>query len=142
MDDPAHRPEPSAASLRWDRILPWRARLAAVAAGRRGSLEDESDGVSMGGQAVHSETVGAFVAVLYDEEVVVGFDWPGWMERRGSELTANHDLLRGASLEDGRRLLAAVVRADRFNEGTLLGAIDDGLVDAILGRIEWLITVP
>ena len=80
----------------------------------------------------------AYLDALYDEEVVVGFDWVDWMDRRGRDLVASRELLDGASLEDCRRLLVALVRTNRFNEGALLAAFDDGLIDAILKRIEGL----
>jgi hypothetical protein len=138
MEDIAHRPDPPAESLRWDRVLAWRARLAAEVTGCRIPPEHQPDGVFTVGHAVLSRTAAAFVTMLYDENVVAGFDWSGWMEHRGRELATTRELLEGASLEDCRRLLAALVRADRFNEGALLGALEDGLVDATLGRIERL----
>lgn len=113
MDVPAHRPEPIAESLRWDRIMAWQVRLADNLAGRSIAAQHQPDGVSIGGQAVSSENVGAFVAMLHDGDVVAGFDWPGWMEQRGRELAADRELIHGAYLEDCRRWLAAVVRADR-----------------------------
>lgn len=54
--NPAHRLEPPAESLRWDRILVWRARLAADAPGRRIPPERQPGGMRVGGCAALSET--------------------------------------------------------------------------------------
>jgi hypothetical protein len=134
-------PKPAAETLRWDRILAWQPRLTFDEGGRWVQPDRQSDGVFPMGYVAFSATAEAFLATLYDERVVAGFDWPSWMEHRGGELAANRELLGGASLEDCRRLLAALVRADRFNEGALLGAFEDGLVDAILGRIRRLMAI-
>lgn len=91
------------------------------------------------GDAVLAEPAAAFAGMLCDEQVVAGFDWAGWMEVRGRELAASRGLLADASLEDCRRLLAALVGADRFHEGTLLGAFEDGFIDAILARLDVLV---
>lgn len=138
-DEPEYCPDPPADALRWDRIVAWRARLLADVSGRWVESEQGADGVFTMGYAELAEAVEAFVAMLYDEQVVVGFDWPGWMDERGRELVDSRELLADASLEDCRRLLAALVRADRFSEGALLGAFEDGLVDAILARVDVLV---
>ena len=143
MDDTSQaRPEPPAEDLRWDRILAWRSRLAADDPGHWVQPERQADGVFIMGYVVLSETARSFVAMLYDEQVVTGFDWPGWMEHRGNDLASNPTLVAGASLEDCRRLLCALVRADRFSEGALLGSLEDGLIDTILGRIGALTSTP
>lgn len=133
----SHPPE----VLQWDRIVALRPCLAADVTGRWVEPEHGADGVWTMGWATLSETAADFVAVLYDEQVICGFDWPGWMDEQGRELVASRELLAGASPEDCRRLLVALVRSDRFNEGALLNAFEDGLSDTILTRIEAL-TVP
>jgi hypothetical protein len=52
------------------------------------------------------------------------------------------ELLAGVPLEDCPRLLVALVQSDRFDEGALLEALENRLVDTILGRIEDLSAGP
>jgi hypothetical protein len=51
-------------------------------------------------------------------------------------------MLESATLEDGRMLLAALARSDRFVEGAFLSALRDGTISRILSRIDDLMQRP
>ena len=72
---------------------------------------------------------------LYDEDLIVQFDWPAWTET-AKQYFDDPERLAGASLEDCLKLLTVIARADRFNEGHLGSMIESGQVAAILKRIR------
>ena len=75
----------------------------------------------------------AFVRSL--ASIMVVFDWPTWAAT--DEAQALHDdrvVLAAASPEQLSRLVTAVVREDRFNEGALGDSFDSGLMAAIARR--------
>lgn len=133
-------PHPPADELDWARVLAWLPTLTDpdFDPGPAPELTADADGhhhVRSGGP---SATTRAFVAELYDAEVVAGFDWSAWMAEHGRRLAGDPSALAAASLEDCRRLLVAHVRGDRFTDGHLVGALRDGQVQAILTRIDRL----
>lgn len=132
--------QPPADELDWARVLAWLPTLTDpdFDPGPGPELTADADGhhhVRSGGL---SETARAFVAELYDAEVVAGFDWSAWMAAYGRRLASDPSALAAASLEDCRRLLVAHVRGDRFIEGHLGSALRDGQVQAILTRVDRL----
>ena len=72
----------------------------------------------------YSTEVNGFRQALYDAGLVVPFDWPAWMgtlETR--ELPLDDPLL-------AIRSITAIVRGDRFSEGSLLGYLQSGELTA------------
>lgn len=136
-DFPLH---PPADELDWARVLAWLPTLTDpdFDPGPGPELTADADGHHHVWSGGPSETARAFVAELYDAEVVTGFDWPAWMAAYGRRLASDPSAVAAASLEDCRRLLAAHVRGDRFTEGHLVGALRDGQVQAILTRVDRL----
>lgn len=82
---------------------------------------------------------GTFVRTLYDQDVIIGFDWPAWKQSRGRELYDDPRELASADLDDLRRMLTTLVRQDRFVEGLLLAEIENGFVTRILERVAEII---
>lgn len=67
------------------------------------------------------------------------FDSPAWLStKRGQRLMTDHDAIARASTEELGRLLTALVRQERFGDGTLAAAHDSGLLAAIARRAEAL----
>jgi hypothetical protein len=62
------------------------------------------------------------------------FDWPAWLGTAEGARLRNPAAVAGASAEDLGRLLTAIVRSDRFREGSLAGAFESGLLTAIVRR--------
>jgi hypothetical protein len=88
-----------------------------------------------------SEWAAQFVDMLYRSGwVLEGFDWPSWTET--SEGKALHSDLGAIAAANGgqlTKLLTALVRGERFGEGTLAKAFDDGLLLAAAERAEHLL---
>lgn len=80
-----------------------------------------------------SERGMAFVRALGG--IMVTFDWPTWAGTPAAQ-ALYHDrvALASASIEDLQRIVTAVLRSDRFNEGQLSDAFDSGLMAAIARR--------
>jgi hypothetical protein len=136
--DPGFQPTPPAGKLRWDRIVPWRTRLACQQTGGAGvSTRCRGRGGTTPDAGI-VETSRVFIRCLDTEGVLAPFEWQAWMYVRGSELIADPVLLARSSLEDCRRLLA-VMLGDQSGRGAMLRALGDGHVDRVLERIERLI---
>jgi hypothetical protein len=67
--------------------------------------------------------------------VLQGFDWPAWNGTpEATQLRDNPGVLERATPEQLARLLTVLIRQDRFVEGALATAYEDGLVVRILRR--------
>lgn len=138
-DDDGLQPDPPADRLDWGPALAWLPALEAADFSHGSDLEL----VPVGGvheirNGVWADLVADLAATLYETGIVAGFDWPRWMAERGRRLREDPAELAGASLEDCRRLLTAVVRADRFAGGGLFAALQSGEVHAVLRRVAEL----
>jgi hypothetical protein len=62
-------------------------------------------------------------------------DWPAWSETPDAlALRREPGRLERATADDLARLITALVRGDRFNEGLLLDALEEGLLARIARR--------
>jgi hypothetical protein len=81
------------------------------------------------------ECIPTFVQLAYDDGwMVAGFDWAEWNE--GRAIVANKALIEVADLLTIMKLITALVRSDRFCEGSLQAAHEEGTIAAILARIS------
>ena len=72
--------------------------------------------------------------------VETGFDWPSWLAtERGMALRDRPEEVSTATPEELRRLLTAIVRSDRFVEGSIAGAFESGLLARIARRAAALL---
>jgi hypothetical protein len=63
------------------------------------------------------------------------FDWQAWMASpEGMRLTSEADAVATASVQDLEHLLTAIVRSERFTDGSIAGAFESGLLTAIVRR--------
>ena len=86
-----------------------------------------------------SERADAFVRTAAGNGWVQPFGWMAWVETdEGKALRDDRDALAHATPDQLRRLLTAVIRADRFSEGSLHWAFDSGLMAAIARRARTL----
>jgi hypothetical protein len=77
----------------------------------------------------------AFLAALGEGGWVTPFDWMRWIAGpEGKALSSGPAAVATASEDDLGRLLTAIVRSDRFNEGSLAGAWESGMLTAIVRR--------
>ena len=69
------------------------------------------------------------------------FDWRAWLETPDAQaLVADHARIAGATAEQLVKLSTAIVRSDRFSEGSIAGAFESGLILAIARRAAALTT--
>ena len=67
------------------------------------------------------------------------FAWPDWMETEEAQrLLADHSAIAEATDDQLVKLMTALVRGDRFGEGTLANSYDSGLLAAIAQRARVL----
>jgi Family of unknown function (DUF6508) len=71
-------------------------------------------------------------------ELVQPFDWPAWLRTPEGDRLRDPAAVAAASQADLGRLLTAILRSDRFTEGSLAGAFESGLLTAILRRAKEL----
>ena len=72
--------------------------------------------------------------------IVVGFDWRTWLAtERGRALRDDPDAMDAATPDELGWLLTAIVRSDRFVEGSIEGAFESGLLARIARRAEALL---
>jgi hypothetical protein len=85
--------------------------------------------------AVYSSAVNRVVQALYDPDAIVSFDWSEW---DGVKWYRGGGGLDAAPVADAVRIATAIVRTDRFVEGALGAALDDGSFPAALSRLrQW-----
>lgn len=130
-----------AGQVDWAPILAFLPRFQSpgfTAGTRRGGAAAE-DGVLQLPWVELSGDLRRFVATLYGQGAIVVFDWASWAHSTGARLADDPGALARADIDDLRRLLTAIVRQDRFSEGSLLGAFDSGLIVRILERVAELV---
>lgn len=84
---------------------------------------------------VTSRDVDEFVQTLYDQEIIVIFDWMSWGEEV-DRYSGNPSALEAADLVTVRKLFTAHVRAERFSEGHLAEVLESGHIASILRRMK------
>ena len=85
-----------------------------------------------------SDRGAAFVRALAGI-MLPGFDWPAWAQTPGARaLHADRSILASASAEELAMLATALIRQDRFNEGSLGDDFASGLMAAIARRAAHL----
>lgn len=69
---------------------------------------------------------------------VRGWEWWEWGRENSQRLLADGGI-ESATIEDCRRLWMAFERQERFCEGALTSAIEDGTIDRLRKRIDQLL---
>lgn len=83
-----------------------------------------------------SELVTDFVKVMYENHLVVVFDWTAWSE--GTSLAEHPESIAGAGFTECLKFLTAQIRQDRFCEGHLIAAFEQGQIASVLRRLHEL----
>ncbi len=88
-----------------------------------------------------SELADAFVKMTYDSDWVLGdFDWSKWLDsEEANSLLKDQLAISKANPDQLRKLITALIRSDRFCEGTVLQAFEDGTMLAIAVRASSLL---
>jgi hypothetical protein len=80
------------------------------------------------------------MAVGRGDWVVVGFDWMAWLQTdEGRSLRDDPAAVATANPEQLGMLLTAIIRSDRFTEGSIAGAFASGLLARIARRAASLV---
>ena len=84
---------------------------------------------------IEAPIVSQFLHIVYRLPIIISFDWGAWEE--GRKIASNDDFdLDTLDLPAKCKLITAIVRSDRFSEGTLVSAFESGLILRILKSIE------
>jgi hypothetical protein len=83
--------------------------------------------------AIYSDAAQSVLRGLSGIGAVVPFSWPDW---DGLERYAGGRGLDAAPVADAVRMATAVIRSDRFSEGSIGGALEDGTLLAVLRRLR------
>lgn len=94
------------------------------------------DNISTFPHLSYSKRVLEFKKLLYDTNFTVIFDWGSW--NKGREIMNNKDRIMQSDLLTLRMLITAILRNERFNEGSLLSRIEDKTIQTILVRLKEL----
>lgn len=83
-----------------------------------------------------------FVTMAYDTGWVSGdVDWPKWSDTdEAEELFAHPATITTATAEQLQFLLTTIIRSERFCEGSILQAFQDGLILAVADRGKCLLS--
>lgn len=82
-----------------------------------------------------SEPIQEFVQFMYDKDLVINFDWSKWQEGRDWFASEDEAKYQDLDIETSLKLLTAVIRNDRFNEGALVRAFEDGTLPKVVERL-------
>jgi hypothetical protein len=82
---------------------------------------------------IYSDTVDAIEELLYELHIVVPFEWMAWDGVR--RYTGGRGLAE-EPVADAVRLATAIIRGERFFDGTIKAAIADGALSAVLARLH------
>ena len=82
-----------------------------------------------------AQIVSEFIEVVYRIPIAIGFDWPSWDEGRAMLQDTEFDF-DSVDLETKCKLITAIVRNDRFNDGAIASTFRSGLMLKILRSIK------
>lgn len=103
----------------------------------KGGEKDDSGVIEMP-YADADPLIRKFVELWYDKDLVVPFDWSKWDEGRKWYADTSDQKYKTLDQEKALKLLTAVIRNDRFNEGALLRAFEDGEFPKIINTFVGL----
>ena len=118
----------------WDAL--WRAAddVAQLREPARWEGGQTVDGVTHMPYPVYEPAVDRLLAAL--GSVTGGIVVFGWMDWDGVARYRTPDAVRDAPIADIPRLITAIIRSERFSEGSIEGAVTSGLVAAIVERLR------
>ncbi len=102
--------------------------------------ERRADGTWSTPYWTHGELIADFVDMAYRTGWVTCRDWPAWAESPEGQKIVNdpHAIMR-ADIDQLRCLVTLLIRQDRFCDGTLVAAFEDGVILAVATRARDLL---
>lgn len=82
-----------------------------------------------------NELVQEFVQFMYDKDLVINFDWSKWQEGRDWYALEDESKYDRLDVETALKLLTAVIRNERFSEGALVQAFENGSFPKIIQKL-------
>lgn len=104
-------------------------------------LPPPKNGVHSFGYFLFGPTADAFTAAVgRGGWVIIGFDWRSWLEADdGRAFRDRPEALAAATPNQLAMLITAIIRSDRFVEGSIAGAFESGLLARIARRAAALL---
>ncbi|HLP51252.1 MAG TPA: DUF6508 domain-containing protein [Chitinophagales bacterium] len=121
----------------WQKLFALLPAMKSPEGGSYGSVEvkEYSDGSRSFPYTNHAKIVNQFIDRVYEMDIVMPFDWGHWEEGRRILKTENFDF-SSLDMLTLCKLITAIVRADRFNDGFLLGCFKDGTFISIVEAMQ------
>ena len=76
-----------------------------------------------------------FVHFMYDNNLIVKFAWTEWQAGRDWFALQDDGKYDKLDIETSLKLLTAIIRNDRFNDGALVRAFEDGSFPKIISKL-------
>lgn len=76
-----------------------------------------------------------FVVLMNEKELIIVFPWMEWDEGREWYALEDEDKYKKLDIETALKLITAIIRNDRFNEGALVRAFKKGDIPNIFNRL-------
>jgi hypothetical protein len=76
-----------------------------------------------------------FTSFMYENELIVKFSWTEWQEGRDWYALDDDSKYVNLDVETALKLITAIVRSDRFNEGALVNAFETGVFPRIIQKL-------
>jgi len=107
----------------------------ALSFGEKGGGKQDEDRVMQLPFVIPAYVVTQFVDIVYEMPLMVSFDWPSWEEGQKMLNDPGFDF-DSIDIPTKCKLITAIIRNDRFADGTLVQAFESGLVLEILKSIQ------
>ncbi|MBE0654597.1 MAG: hypothetical protein IH594_12405 [Bacteroidales bacterium] len=83
----------------------------------------------------YNSVISEFLDIVYKIPIIIDFEWGSW--KKGREMIRNPDFdPESVDIHTKCKLITALVRSDRFIEGTLAEAFETGLMLKLLRSIK------
>lgn len=76
-----------------------------------------------------------FISFMYENDLVVKFRWTEWQEGRDWYALDDESKYERLDIETALKLLTAVIRNSRFNDGALVNAFENGVFPKIINLL-------
>lgn len=106
--------------------------------GIRHNNERTESGVSIFPWVENYFLIQDFISFMYENDLVVKFRWTEWQEGRDWYALDDESKYEKLDVETALKLLTAVIRNDRFNEGALVSAFETGVFPKIIQKLTGL----
>ncbi len=84
---------------------------------------------------LNGSLIDRFLGIVYEMPIIINFNWSAWDEGRKMANDPNFDH-NSLDIPTKCKLITAIVRNDRFNDGVLINAFESGLMLRLLKAIK------